>query len=97
MLYNPWMFHELQPFKIVFKKLKDGAMERNNYIELNKVTLVRWVHKVLEQTLLKYIRFGFRATWTLPLNPKVMDKKFNFVEIYITQPTNREEIKHFNS
>jgi hypothetical protein len=44
-----------KPFKIEFKKVKDRAIVRNNYIELNKVTLVRWVHKVLNQALLKYI------------------------------------------
>jgi hypothetical protein len=29
-----------KPFKTVFKKEKDGAMEKDNYIESNKITLV---------------------------------------------------------
>jgi hypothetical protein len=36
-----------------FKKERDGAMVRNNYNEPNKVTLVRWVNKVLDQTFKK--------------------------------------------
>jgi len=88
-----------KPFKIEFKKVKDGATVKNNYIELNKVTLVRWVHKVLDQTILKYmsdLNLGLHI-WIFPLNPKVIDEKFSFVEIYKTQPTNKEETKHSNS
>ncbi len=35
-----------------------------------------------------YIRFEFRATWILPLNPKAIDDKFSFVEVDNIQPTN---------
>ncbi len=30
----------------------------------------------------------------MPLNPKTINEKFNFVEVYKTQPTNKEETKH---
>jgi hypothetical protein len=43
-----------------------------------------------------YIRFEFKATWMLPLNPEAIDEKFSFVEVYKTQPTNKEETKHSN-
>jgi hypothetical protein len=35
-----------KPFKTALKKEKDGAMVRNNYNKLNKVTLARWVNKM---------------------------------------------------
>jgi hypothetical protein len=42
------------PFKISFKKERDdGAMVKNYYCELHKVTLARWIDKVLDQTLSK--------------------------------------------
>jgi hypothetical protein len=37
----------LQAFKNVFKKEKDTTMASNNYLELDKVTLVEWVDKAL--------------------------------------------------
>jgi hypothetical protein len=52
---------------------------------------------VRPSTIKIYIRFEFRATWILPLNPKVIDEKFSFVEVYKTQPTNKEETKDSNS
>jgi hypothetical protein len=42
-----------KPFKIVFRKEKDTSMVSRNYIEPNKVTLVEWVDKALDQTLTK--------------------------------------------
>jgi len=51
-----------KPFKIAFKKKRDVAMVRNNYIEPNKVTLARWIDITLDQSLSNiYIRFGFRV------------------------------------
>jgi len=36
-----------QPFKITFKKKSDDVMVGNNYIESNKITLIRWANKSL--------------------------------------------------
>ncbi len=32
-----------QPFKITFKKVRDATMSRSNHMELDKITLARWV------------------------------------------------------
>jgi hypothetical protein len=40
-----------KPFKIAFKKERDVAMVSNNSIELNKVTLTRWIDTTLDQSL----------------------------------------------
>jgi hypothetical protein len=31
------------------------------------------------------------------MNPKAMDEKISLAKLYITQPTSKEETKHFNS
>jgi predicted ribonuclease toxin of YeeF-YezG toxin-antitoxin module len=41
------------PFKISFKKERNGAMVKKYYCELQKVTLARWIDKVKNQTLSK--------------------------------------------
>jgi len=33
-----------KPFKISFKKVRDVTMYRNNHMELDNITLVRWVN-----------------------------------------------------
>jgi hypothetical protein len=43
-----------KPFKTTFKKEKDGAMAKNNYLESNKITLVGWMDKVINETLNKW-------------------------------------------
>jgi hypothetical protein len=40
-------------FKIVFKRERNTTMVSRNYIELDKITLVRWVHKALNQALMR--------------------------------------------
>jgi len=32
-----------KPFKITFRKVKDEIIFRNNHMELNKITITRWV------------------------------------------------------
>jgi len=57
-----------KPFKIVFKKEKDGAMAKNNYIESNKITLAGWVDKALDYALIRRnIILWFTKIW--PFNP----------------------------
>ncbi len=42
-----------KPFKIAFGKERDIIMVRRNYIELNKITLARWIKKTLDLTHLQ--------------------------------------------
>jgi len=39
--------HLFQALQKCFQKTKNSTMLRNNYLELNKVTLVEWVDKAL--------------------------------------------------
>ncbi len=41
-------------------------------------------------------QIGFKVAWIWLLNLKVINEKFSPIKIYTTQPTNREETKHFN-
>lgn len=40
-----------KPFKNAFRKEWDYIMAKNNYLEPNKATMVKWVDKVLQQSL----------------------------------------------
>jgi hypothetical protein len=65
----------LQTFQVSFNK-KDGAMVNNNYIALNKTTLIGWVDKALNQSFMKKnITLGFKVTRISRLNPRAMDEK----------------------
>lgn len=51
-------------------------MFRSNHIEPNKMTVIGWVDQTLEQLVTKKnIKFGFKATCILPLNPKAIYNK----------------------
>jgi hypothetical protein len=59
-------------------------MARNNYLEPNKVTLAKWVDKVLLQYLKKEtIKLGFMVYWIWPLNLATMVGKFGLSEVFI--------------
>jgi hypothetical protein len=47
------MFYNLQSFKIALKKEKHEDMLKNNYVKLDKITLIEWLGKALDQTLFK--------------------------------------------
>jgi hypothetical protein len=32
-----------KPFKTTFRKVKDATMSKNNHMELDKITLTKWV------------------------------------------------------
>ncbi len=65
-----------KPFKTIFKKERDITMVRRNYIELDEITLTRWVNKTLNLTFTrKNIMLRFKGTWIWPLNPRAMDSK----------------------
>jgi hypothetical protein len=42
-----------KPFKIGFRKERDTTMVRRNYTKLYKITLVGWVDKALNLTLIR--------------------------------------------
>jgi hypothetical protein len=64
-----------KPFKTTFKKVKNASMFRNNDMEPCKITLIGWVDQVLEQSLTKKIKFGFRNIGIWAFNLKAMDGK----------------------
>ncbi len=62
-------------------------MVSNNYIELDKITLVNWVEKVLDQSLTtKNILSRFRVGRIWPLSPIAMHE-INLNNLYITNNT----------
>jgi hypothetical protein len=58
---QPLDVSSFKPFKTNFRKERDLAMERNNHVELDKVTLVRWVNKNPKDLLTKKMKLGFRV------------------------------------
>jgi hypothetical protein len=72
-----------KPFKTTFKKEKNIAMVKKNYIEPNKITLAGWIYKALDLRLTrKNIMSGFKGTRIWPLNPKAMDSKTSLHTLY---------------
>ncbi len=64
----------------------------NNYLEQDKIILVGWVDKTLDQMLTKKnIIFEFRFIGFWPFNPKVMEGKTNFNILYTSINMSREE------
>jgi hypothetical protein len=58
-------------------------MVENEYQELNKITLVGWVEKIIDQLLTKdNISSRFNVINIRPLNLKVMDKRTQLLMIY---------------
>jgi len=58
-------------------------MINRNYIELDKIILVGWVDKTLDQTFLrKNVISGFKSTRIWLLDPKVMDEIMKLSSLY---------------
>jgi hypothetical protein len=56
----------------------------SRYQELDKITLIKWVDKVIDQLLTKdNIRLGFRVTDIWSLNSRAMSEKTQLSTIYI--------------
>jgi hypothetical protein len=45
---QPLNIYCFKSFTITFKKVRDATMSINNHMKLDKITLVRWVYKVLK-------------------------------------------------
>jgi hypothetical protein len=84
------MYFILNHSKQHFKKVRNATMSRNNHMELDKITLARWVDQALEQSITKKITFGFMTINIWPFNPKAMHNKIQPSQIYITKPINNQ-------
>jgi hypothetical protein len=63
-------------------------------MELNKITLVKWVDLALEQSLTQQnIKSRFRTKCIWLLNPKAMDNKTKPLEVSITTNMNNAQVK----
>jgi hypothetical protein len=81
----------LKLFKTTFRKEKDVAMSKNNYMELDKITLIGWVDQALDKLITEQnIRFGFKVICIYFLNPKAMDNKLEPSNIF-TMVANEHE------
>jgi hypothetical protein len=81
----------LKPFKTTFRKEKDVAMSKSNYVELDKITIIWWVDQALDKSIMEQnIRFGFRVTCIYFLNPRAMDNKIEPSNIF-TMVANEHE------
>ncbi len=61
-------------------------MVRRNDAKLDKITLARWVDKVIDLVLTrKNIMLGFKGIGIWPLNPKAMDLKIGPSTLYTLQ------------
>jgi hypothetical protein len=72
-----------QPFKNALKGEQDYVMAKNNYFEPNKATLVKWVDKVLQQSLNKNLKEKLKVYGIWPLDPTTIIGKFGLGEIII--------------
>jgi hypothetical protein len=66
--HTTYTFHTLyiycfKPFKIAFRKEINVDMARSKLKKPDKITFVRWVHTILNQSVIKQnIKVGFRVT-----------------------------------
>jgi len=59
-------------------------MAKNNFLELDKIILAKWMDKALQQSLKKEnIKFGFKVCKFWPLNSTSMATKFSPSEVFI--------------
>jgi hypothetical protein len=88
---QPFNVSCFKPFKTTFKKEKDVAMSKSNYMELDKITLIGWVDQALDKSITKQnIRFGFKVIGIYPLSPRAMDNEIKLSSIY-TMVANEHE------
>ncbi len=60
-------------------------MSKRNHMELDKITLDRWVDQALKQSFIKQnIKSRFKITCIWPLNPRAMDNKIKPSKVYTT-------------
>ncbi len=67
-------------------------MVNDNFTKRNKITLLGWVDKVLDQILTKKnIISRFKVIGILPLNPKAMEEKTRLSNLYIIVNESKEK------
>jgi hypothetical protein len=70
----------------------DVDMARSKFKKLEKINFVRWVDKVLNQSLTKQnIKVRFRVIGIWPFNFKTMNEKTKPINIYTTMNSNHGE------
>jgi hypothetical protein len=80
-----------KPFKIIFRKERNEAMAQCKFSELDKIILVGWVDRALDEfTTNKNILSRFKVTRIWPFNPKAMDAKIGPTNIYTIVNSNHE-------
>ncbi len=83
------MFLALKTFKTNFKKEKDTITTKNKYNEPNKIILIRWMDKALNQLMTKQnIKAWFKVARIWHLKPKAMDDKTKPSNIYTSKIAN---------
>jgi hypothetical protein len=86
-----------KPFKIASRKEHNVTMAKNNLLEPNKITLVEWVDKVLQQYLKKEnMKSRFKVCRIWPLNSTAMAEKFGPSEVSLQQKKGILEIHTIN-
>ncbi len=66
-------------------------MSKNNYMELDKLTLGGWVDQTLDKSIMKQnVRFGFKVINIYLINPRTMDSKTEPSNIYTTISNEQE-------
>jgi hypothetical protein len=74
------------------------AMAKALYLELDKVALVAWVDKALQQSLKKEnIKLGFRVFGIWPLNFTTMVRKINLNDEFITTIEEEHELSYHSN
>jgi hypothetical protein len=72
-----------KPFKIAFRKERNITMVRKNYTKPNKITLARWVDKILDLAFTSQnIMSRFKGIGIWPLNPRAMESKTSPSTLY---------------
>jgi hypothetical protein len=73
-------------------------MAKNNYLELNKVALIAWVDKALQQSLKKEnIKSRFRVFGIWPLNLTTMVGKIGLGDVFTTVEKEKHEISYHSN
>ncbi len=84
-----------KPFKTTFRKEKVFTMAKNNYLELDKVTLAAWVDEALQQSLKnENIKSWFKVYGIWPFNLITMVGKISPSDVFIATKEEEHELSN---
>jgi hypothetical protein len=87
-----------KPFKTTFRKEIIFAIMKNNYLELDKVTLTMWMDKALQQSLKnENIKSRFRVSGIWPLNLITMVGKFGPSDVFTVAKEEEHELSYHSN